>query len=67
MAGQSLIHKDSMHMAPRHIAIEPSDVIWDNMNIRSFERLVRRFASMIITTAIIIFWAVPGKSIILFS
>ncbi|CAO3697007.1 unnamed protein product [Rhizopus stolonifer] len=59
MAGQSLIHKDSMHMAPRHIAIEPSDVIWDNMNIRSFERLVRRFASMVITTAIIIFWAVP--------
>ncbi|KAG1052467.1 hypothetical protein G6F43_005396 [Rhizopus delemar] len=59
MAGQSLIHQDSMHMAPRHIAIAPSDVIWENMNIRSFERLVRRFISMLITTAIIIFWAVP--------
>ncbi|KAG0749300.1 hypothetical protein G6F35_003462 [Rhizopus arrhizus] len=59
MAAQTLIHRDSMSMTPRHIAIAPSDVIWENMNIRSFERLVRRFISMVITTAIVIFWAVP--------
>ncbi|CEG73424.1 hypothetical protein RMATCC62417_08811 [Rhizopus microsporus] len=59
MAAQTLIHKDAMHMAPRYIGIAPSDVIWDNMGIRSFERLVRRFISMLITTAIVIFWAVP--------
>ncbi|KAI9269415.1 hypothetical protein BY458DRAFT_533760 [Sporodiniella umbellata] len=59
MAGQSLIHEKSMHMAPRNIAIAPSDVIWENMNIKSFERLVRKFISIVLTTIIIIFWAVP--------
>ncbi|KAI9276353.1 hypothetical protein BY458DRAFT_433618 [Sporodiniella umbellata] len=59
MAAQSLIHKEAMQMAPRHIAIEPSDIIWENMNIRSFERLVRRFISIVVTTAIVVFWAVP--------
>ncbi|RCH77760.1 hypothetical protein CU098_000546, partial [Rhizopus stolonifer] len=59
MAAQSLIHEESMQMAPRNIAIAPSDVIWENMNIKSFERLVRRFLSILITSAIIIFWAVP--------
>ncbi|CAO3676828.1 unnamed protein product [Rhizopus stolonifer] len=59
MAGQSLIHEESMQMAPRNIAIAPSDVIWENMNIKSSERLVRRFLSILLTSAIIIFWAVP--------
>ncbi|KAI9357167.1 hypothetical protein BD770DRAFT_420176 [Pilaira anomala] len=59
MAAQSLMHKDSMQMAPRYIQIAPSDIIWENMNIKSYERLFRRFASTVITAVIIIFWAVP--------
>jgi hypothetical protein len=59
IAAQSLMHKKPMQMAPRTIGISPSDVIWENMNIRSFERMMRRFLSISITSAIIIFWAVP--------
>lgn len=59
MAAQSLMHKDSMQMAPRYIQIAPSDIIWENMNIKSYERMFRRFASTVITAIIIIFWAVP--------
>lgn len=59
MAAQSLMHKKAMQMAPRTIGISPSDVIWENMNIRSFERMIRRFLSISATSAIIIFWAAP--------
>lgn len=59
MAAQSLMHKDSMQMAPRYISIAPSDIIWENMNIKSFERMIRRFISISVTAVIIIFWAVP--------
>jgi hypothetical protein len=61
MAAQSLMHKRSMQMAPRYINIAPYDIIWENMNIKSFERMIRRFLSISITCVIIIFWAVPGK------
>ncbi|GAA5795702.1 hypothetical protein HPULCUR_001064 [Helicostylum pulchrum] len=59
MAAQSLMHKESMQMAPRYIQIAPSDIIWENMNIKSYERMLRRFVSIACTTVIIIFWAVP--------
>ncbi|KAI8968906.1 hypothetical protein BDF20DRAFT_907786 [Mycotypha africana] len=59
MAAQSLMHKRAMEMAPRYNGIAPSDVIWENMNIHSFERMLRRIASMSVTAVIIAFWAVP--------
>lgn len=63
MAAQSLMHKEAMQMAPRYINVAPSDVVWENMNIRTHERMIRRFISLVITSAIIIFWAVPGKAL----
>ncbi|KAI8354118.1 hypothetical protein EDC96DRAFT_554294 [Choanephora cucurbitarum] len=59
MAAQSLLHKSPMNMAPRYIQVAPSDIIWQNTNIRSHERMIRRFLSFAATTAIIIFWAAP--------
>ncbi|CAO3595515.1 unnamed protein product [Absidia cylindrospora] len=59
MAAQTLVHHTELQMAPRYVQIAPSDIIWDNMNIKSFERLIRRMISISITTAIIIFWAIP--------
>ncbi|KAI8343927.1 hypothetical protein BC941DRAFT_464168 [Chlamydoabsidia padenii] len=59
MAAQTLIHHTELQMAPRYVQIAPSDIIWDNMNIKSFERLIRRMVSISVTTAIIIFWAIP--------
>ncbi|KAI8348642.1 hypothetical protein BD560DRAFT_410599 [Blakeslea trispora] len=59
MAAQSLLHKSPMYMAPRYIQVAPSDIIWQNTNIRSHERMIRRFLSFAATTAIIVFWAAP--------
>ncbi|RCH85850.1 hypothetical protein CU098_003115, partial [Rhizopus stolonifer] len=59
MAAQSLLHKNPMKMAPRYVQVAPSDIIWENTSIRSHERMIRRFVSFAITTAIIIFWAAP--------
>ncbi|KAI7904575.1 uncharacterized protein BX663DRAFT_530119 [Cokeromyces recurvatus] len=59
MAAQTLVYKESMQMAPRYIGITSSDIIWENMNIGSYERLIRRMISLTLTTAIVIFWAIP--------
>lgn len=62
MAAQCVIHSHELQMAPRFLQIAPSDIIWDNMNIKSLERLIRRFISLTLTSAIVIFWIIPGKS-----
>ncbi|KAI9022248.1 hypothetical protein CLU79DRAFT_804328 [Phycomyces nitens] len=59
MAAQTLIHSKELQMAPRYIEIAPTDIIWENMNIQSFSRLLRRMVSLSCTTVIIIFWAIP--------
>ncbi|KAI9307429.1 hypothetical protein BJ944DRAFT_237876 [Cunninghamella echinulata] len=59
MAAQTLIHHEELKMAPRYIQIAPNDIIWENMNIKSSERLIRRFISISVTSVIIIFWAIP--------
>ncbi|KAI8149766.1 hypothetical protein BJV82DRAFT_642216 [Fennellomyces sp. T-0311] len=59
MAGQCVIHSRELQMAPRFVQIAPTDVIWENMNVKSLERLGRRFVSLAITSAIVIFWAIP--------
>ncbi|KAI9314996.1 hypothetical protein BX666DRAFT_1861683 [Dichotomocladium elegans] len=59
MAAQCVSHSAELQMAPRCIQIAPTDIIWDNMNVRSYERLLRRGVSWIITSAIVIFWAIP--------
>ncbi|KAI7886180.1 DUF221-domain-containing protein [Lichtheimia hyalospora FSU 10163] len=59
MAAQCVIHSHELQMAPRFLQIAPSDIIWDNMNIKSLERLIRRFISLTLTSAIVIFWIIP--------
>ncbi|KAI8074447.1 hypothetical protein BC940DRAFT_363424 [Gongronella butleri] len=59
MAAQTLVHHIPLQMAPRQINVMPSDIIWENMNINSYERLGRRIISLTITTAIVILWAIP--------
>lgn len=64
MAAQCVIHSHELQMAPRFLQIAPSDIIWDNMNIKSLERLIRRFISLTLTSAIVIFWIIPGKLLV---
>jgi hypothetical protein len=46
-------------MAPRYIGLVPDDVIWANMKIKWWERLVRVAATTAFLVALIVFWSVP--------
>lgn len=59
MACQSLSHHIPQHMAPRHVEISPDDVIWDNMAIKWWERYIRSAIVLVISIALIIFYAIP--------
>ena len=58
-AYQTTAHHLPLHMAPRYIGINPEDVVWDNLRIKWWERLVRYAATVGFVTALIIFWAIP--------
>jgi len=46
-------------MAPRYIGLNPTQVIWSNLRIRSWERVVRYFATIGFVVALVIFWSIP--------
>lgn len=59
MACQSVSHHLPNHMTPRIVEMAPGDIIWDNLSIRWWERLLRLGVVIVITTGLIILWAVP--------
>ncbi|GES64751.1 DUF221-domain-containing protein [Aspergillus terreus] len=58
-AFQSVAHNLPLHMAPRYIGLEPTQVIWSNLRIKWWERIIRYSASIGFVVALIIFWAIP--------
>lgn len=58
-AYQSLTHHQPLHMAPRYIGIRPEEVIWKNLKIRWWERILRLIATTAFVIALIVFWAIP--------
>ena len=58
-AYQTTTHHLPLHMSPRFVGINPEDVIWDNLRIKWWERVVRYAGSIAFICALIIFWAVP--------
>ncbi|KAF9894720.1 hypothetical protein FE257_006610 [Aspergillus nanangensis] len=58
-AFQSVAHNLPLHMAPRYIGLEPTQVIWSNLRIKWWERIMRYAASIGFVTVMIIFWAIP--------
>lgn len=59
VALQTLAHNCPLHMAPRYIGITPSEVIWSNLRLEWWERLIKGVAVTAAITALIIFWAIP--------
>ena len=59
MACQSVSHHIPMQMAPRAVEISPSDVLWNNMSLRWWERWVRTFLILVLVVGLVIGWAVP--------
>lgn len=56
---QAVTHHQPLHMAPRYIGIRPGEVIWNNLRIKWWERILRQIATTAFVTAMIIFWAIP--------
>lgn len=52
-------HNLPLHMAPRYIGLEPSQVVWSNLRIKWWERIIRHSATLALVIALIIFWAIP--------
>lgn len=46
-------------MTPRYIGLDPTQVIWSNLRIKWWERIVRYSATVAFICALIIFWAIP--------
>jgi hypothetical protein len=58
-AYQSVAHNMPLHMSPRYIGVDPTQIIWSNLRIVWWERIVRNFATIAFICALIIFWAIP--------
>jgi hypothetical protein len=59
LATQSVIHRRTLTMGPRHLEVHPKDVLWDNLNLDLKLRNIRKVISMVLATCLIVFWSVP--------
>lgn len=59
LAYQSTPHHMPFHFGPKFVGIEPTDVIWPNMRIFWWERIVRATAATLAIIALLILWAFP--------
>lgn len=58
-AYQSLTHHHILHMQPRFTGMTPTEIIWGNLNIKWWERVIRKIAVISFVVALIVFWAIP--------
>lgn len=58
-AFQTVAHHKALHMAPRFIGVNPDEVIWSNLRIVWWERIVRNIATIAFVCVLILFWAIP--------
>ncbi|KAJ9247646.1 hypothetical protein C8Q69DRAFT_504545 [Paecilomyces variotii] len=58
-AFQSVAHNLPLHMAPRYIGLDPTQIIWSNLRIKWWELVIRYAATIAFVTAMVIFWAIP--------
>jgi calcium permeable stress-gated cation channel len=66
-AYQSLTHHQALHMAPRYTGMTPGEIIWSNLRIAWWERVMRFTATTAATVAVIIFWSIPVAIVASFS
>jgi calcium permeable stress-gated cation channel len=58
-AFQFVAHHQALHMAPRFIGIKPKEVIWANLDIPWWQRIIRHYVVYFLTAVLIIFWGIP--------
>ena len=62
-AFQTLAHHQALHMAPRFIGVNPEEVIWKNLRIKWWERIIRNITTIAFVVALVIFWAIPVAAV----
>ncbi len=58
-AFQMLAHHQALHMAQRFVGVNPAEVIWKNLRIKWWERILRNAATITFVILLIVFWAIP--------
>ena len=58
-AYQMLAHHKALHMSPRVIGFTPGDVVWSNLRITWYERVIRNFLTIAAVVLTIVFWSIP--------
>ena len=66
-AFQSIAHHQPLHMAPRFIGVNPEEVIWPNLRIKWWERIIRNIATITFVCLLVAFWAIPVAAVGTFS
>ena len=62
-AYQSIAHHQPLHMAPRFIGVNPEEVIWKNLRIKWWERIVRNIVTIGFVCVLVLFWAIPVAAV----
>jgi len=58
-AYQVISHHHALHMSPKLIGVKPDEVIWKNLSIPWWQKVIRRYAATFFIAIMIIFWAIP--------
>ncbi|KAK9448567.1 uncharacterized protein V1518DRAFT_394340 [Limtongia smithiae] len=56
---QLVAHHMPLHMAPRYHGLRPEDIIWFNLRLLWWERLIRVYSSTAFLVVLVIFWSIP--------
>lgn len=62
-AYQSLTHHQVLHMAPRYTGMTPGEIIWSNLRIKWWERVIRIVATISFVVALVVFWSFPVAAV----
>ena len=62
-AFQMVAHHQALHMSPRFIGVNPEEVIWKNLRIKWWERVIRNISTIAFVVALVIFWAIPVAAV----
>ena len=60
IACQSVASQHPMYMVPRYIETAPEDVVWDNMQLVWWQRLIRIYAINAAIGVLVVFYSIPN-------
>lgn len=59
VAKQVVTYHAPVFMNPAYIGVEPKDVVWFNLRMLWWERLVREHGAVLAIVALVLFWSIP--------